>query len=112
MEDPVELQLYDAACADDVTAASSLLSSNPGLDVNWGDDRSFTALHTAAAYGKDRVVKFLLAHPAINVNVRNTGGSTPLSLASFRGRVSTVCLLLNDPRVEVRSFFKIFFILN
>jgi len=55
----------------------------------------------ASSNGHVEVVKLLLAHPDINVNVRNEGGQTPISLGCERGHVSVVRVLLKDPRVNV-----------
>jgi len=42
-----------------------------------------------------------LAHPNINVNLKNRDGRTPLSFACQLGRVSVVEMLLKDPRVNI-----------
>ena len=47
------------------------------------------------------VVKLLLAHPDINVNLKTVGGQTPLSLSCECGEVPIVQVLLNDPRVDI-----------
>ena len=94
-------QLLDAAERGDVEEVSSLLTNNPGLDVNCPNERQITALHYASGYGCVEVVKLLLAHPHINVNVRVEEGQTPLSLGCWNGKVSVVEVLLKDPRVDV-----------
>jgi len=68
---------------------SSLLKDNPELDVNWVP-RRWVGLHMAAISGEDEVVKLLLAHPAIDVNVNKDDGSTPFSLACQCERIPVV----------------------
>lgn len=72
-------------------------------DVNAANDAGDTALHTAASFGYETVVQFLVDHGA-RLDVKNARGLTPLSMASggdspgitAAGRVShpgTVALL-------------------
>jgi len=68
-------------------------------DINSGTDQ-WTALHHAVYNNDVEDVKLLLALPAINVNVQNIDGHTPLSVGCYRGRVDSVCVLLKDPRVD------------
>ena len=96
MSDPLGEGLYNAA--DKVV--SSLLRDHPEINVNWTDEH-WTSLHTASFRGHLEVVKLLLAHPNVNVNLKNCDGQTPLSFGCEYGQVSVVRLLLKDPRVEV-----------
>ena len=97
----VEEQLIDASKSGGVGEVKALLRDNPGLNINWGDWRQFTALHWAANNGHAEVVKLLLAHPDISVNVTDSDGSTPFLLACQEGQVSVVRMLLEDPRVDI-----------
>jgi len=86
-------------CAEEVEA---LLRNNPDLNVNWKDEGlGFSALNSACLRGHVEVVKLLLAHPHINVNVQNRNEATPFSYGCETGQVSVVRLLLKDPRVDV-----------
>ena len=60
-----------------------------------------TSLHIASGYGHVEVVKLLLAHPNIDVNVKNDDGRTPVSHSCWNGKVSVGQVLLKDPRVDV-----------
>jgi len=51
----------------------------------------------ASCYDQIEVVKLLLAHPAIDVNVKNRGGCTPFYYACAGGHLSVIELLLKDP---------------
>jgi len=76
------------------------LRDHPGLDVNWANGDRWTALHCAAWEGHVNVVKVLLAHAHINVNVRDTNDATPFLLGCDNG-VAVVRVLLKDLRVDV-----------
>ena len=97
-------KFYDAVRNGRVSEVSSLLSAHPGLDVNWVNtsDYHYTALHRAALNNHVEVVKLLLAHPDINVNVQSVYGYTPFSYSC--GSANTILVaqvLLKDPRVDV-----------
>ena len=80
----------------------SYLQNTPGLQFNARDVRSNgEALLWASEHGHAEVVKLLLAHPGINVNVQDSNRFTPLVFGCVYGRVSVVKLLLKDPRVDV-----------
>jgi len=102
MSDSVEQKLYDAARDGLVSEVSSLLRDNPEINVNWTNPGfyQFAALHRASRWDDVEVVKLLLAHPNININVRNRYGQTPLSLGCQEGSVAVV-EVLKDPHVDV-----------
>ena len=101
-------KFYNAAAFDRVSEVLSLLQKHPeinvnrfGFDVNWRDPIHWTPLHIASISGHVEVVKVLLAHSAISVNLQNRNGRTAFSKASEWGQVPIVRLLLKDPRVDV-----------
>ena len=99
MSGPLGKQLFDAAYGSRVSEVSSLLRDHPDINVNWTDEYQEAALHITSLYGHVEIVKLLLAHPTINVNLRNSDGKTPLSYGcSYE---SVVEVLLKDPRVDV-----------
>jgi len=98
----MEKTLCDAAFEGRADKVFSLLRENPEIDVNWANTSSkWTALHVTSRSGHAEVVKLLLAHPGINVNVQDSNRFTPLVFGCVYGRVSVVKLLLKDPRVDV-----------
>ena len=103
MSDLVEKKLYDATAGGRVSEVSSLLRDHPEINVSWTnpDNYQWTPLHAASRYGHVEVVKLLLAHPNINVNLKSSSGQTPLSKGCQCGQVSVVGVLLKDPRVDV-----------
>ena len=82
-----------------LSEVASLLLTD--LDVNWSNLSGCTALHWASQMGHTEVVKLLLAHPHINVNVQCYFGQTPVAFACERGHLSAVKVLLSDPRVNM-----------
>jgi hypothetical protein len=97
----VEKQLYNAILHDRLEEAEALLRDNPDLNVNWEDDDSWTALHRATRMNHAEIVKLLLVHPTIDVNIQIHTGLTPFSLGCLTDSVLVVKLLLNDPRVDI-----------
>ena len=102
-----ERDFLDVARSGRVEELRVFMKDNPSLNVNRRESwSSSTALHRACDWGRKGVVKLLLAHPDIDVNVKNKAGETPLSLGCESGKVSVVQLLLKDPRVDVASVDK------
>ncbi|KAI5790914.1 ankyrin repeat-containing domain protein, partial [Pyronema domesticum] len=54
----------------------------PEIDVNAKDLDGYTALHLAASYGLQQIVRILLERSDVNVNVRTNDGKTPLHVAT------------------------------
>ena len=99
---PIEQQLYNAAADGRASEVSSLLRDHIGINVNWiHNTLQMAPLHAASFYNQAEVVKVLVAHPTINVNIKSDIGHTPFSLGCRRGHVSVVRLLLKDPRVDI-----------
>ena len=83
MSASVGRKLFDAAYGGRVAEVSSLLRDHP--EIKQGD--GWTPLHAASYNGHVEVVKLLLAHPGINVNVKNKDGEIPLSFGCLDGCV-------------------------
>lgn len=101
----MEWKFFGAARDGDTALFMSLLRDHPDLDINWAMSNSFasTALHLAADYGQDSIVRILLAHPDINVNPLDNHGATPLFWACRYGNTEVVRLLLQDGRVQAHQ---------
>jgi len=87
----------------DVNELAGLMRQDPGFKVNMDQDgEGWTLLHFAC-YKDSRspVIPLLLAHPDMDVNVKNKGGATPFFLACFKGRPSCAREMLKDSRVKV-----------
>ena len=86
----------------DAKELAELIRQDPGYDVNMGQNATgWTLLHYACY--EDAVIPVLLAHPAIDVNVKPESGFTPFMLAGSNGCTSCVRELLKDPRVKVNE---------
>jgi len=100
--DPIELTLCVAAFAGHTEQVMSLLKDHPDLNINWPHSHNgLTALHHASSEDHVEVVKLLLAHPDIDVNLRGKTGLTAIGVACMDGHASVAQLLLKDPRVDV-----------
>ena len=102
----IETEFYEAAFdGDEVWVEKMLRHYADIIDVNRPNEEFYewTALHYAARHGHHHLMRFLLGHPAIDVNPRNSDGSTPFKQACYWGQTSCVRLLLGDPRVLVNE---------
>ena len=100
----MERKFHDAVDNGHVEDVEEILRTTPSLNVNWRDDESESrscALQRACIRGHDAIVSVLLAHPDIDVNLRDSYGDTSFMLACAFGRTSCVRLLLKDSRVKV-----------
>ena len=92
---PSEPVLYKAARLGYEGIAQLLLDGGAIIDERASDERvSETALHVAAENGQNEVVRILLGRGA-RVNVKDSGGLTPLERAVHRGMASTINLLIS-----------------
>ena len=87
----------------DVKELAGLIRQDPGFKVNMDHGNGNTLLHHAC-YGDSRsaVIPLLLAHPDIDVNVKDSTGWTPFNYACD-GRPSCVREMLKDSRVKVNE---------
>jgi hypothetical protein len=99
----MEQKLKDAAYYGREEEARKILKENKEINVNWGDESGYTALHGACNEAQDKVVTMLLAHPDIDVNQKSTYGSTPFLFACASGNTTCVQLMLKDARVKVNE---------
>jgi len=90
----------------DVKEVADLIRQDPGFDVNKDQNGyGYTLLHYACG-GGDRsspVIPLLLAHPGIDVNVKNIYGQTPFYIACQTASVPSVREMLKDSRVKVNE---------
>ncbi len=66
-----------------------------GADPSIKGKNGSTPLHFAARRGNEEIVKVLLEHPKVNVNVTDGSGKTPLHIACSEGHRKVCQLLLN-----------------
>ena len=85
---------------------AELMRQDPGFNVNMElDDYGHTLLHCACG-GGDRsfhVIPLLLAHPGIDVNLKDIYGWTPFFFACSTGYTSCAREMLKDSRVEANE---------
>ncbi|KAG0130029.1 ankyrin repeat-containing domain protein [Tuber indicum] len=70
---------------------------------NFAPRNGLGLLHESAKRGYSKVVKILLEHGRVDVNQKDSWGSTAFGLAFFYRKAEVITLLLNDPRVEVNA---------
>ena len=75
---------------------------NPNYDVNYDED-VFTPLEIAINNNFIDIVRLLLEHPNIDVNMGSIGETTPLMQASMKDRLKIVELLLEHPNINVHA---------
>ena len=80
---------------------AELIREDPGFKVNKELDGGggLSLLH----YAGSPVIPLLLAHPDIDVNVKNVIGETPFFIACLNGRTSCVREMLKDSRVKLNE---------
>ena len=79
----------------------ALLEAFPEIDVNKiRDENGNRPLHDGCEGGYTDVVKALLAHGNIDVNIQNTCKCTPLHHACFFGHIELVKLLLAHAKID------------
>ena len=103
MEMEPHLSLFQAINSNNIVKTKQVLEAHPDLDINWMNPNYHdeTFLHLAAQRKNPEIGKILLAHPLIDVNKKDNGGWTPVAYACDRGNVPLICLLCQDPRVDV-----------
>ena len=93
--------MQDAVWRGDVKNLAELMRQNPGFDVNKDLGSGETLLHHACSEdSSSAVIPLLLAHPDIDVHLKNRYGQTPFYLACANGRPSCVREMLKDSRVS------------
>jgi len=88
----------------DVKKVAELMRQDPGFDVNMGlDAYGFTLLHFACdGSQRSAVIPLLLAHPDIDVNMKDKSGWTPFFYTCL-GYTSCAREMLKDSRVKVNE---------
>jgi len=76
------------------------------LRINDVDKVGQTALHIACYFGKHNIVKILLAHPRIDIDVKGIGKITPLMLALETGQPKCVEELVKMPGINLFPIVK------
>ena len=94
-----DMMLFDACNEGNIRSLKRFLRYE-GVDVNVSDEQA-TLLVYAVYGGYADIVKVLLEQPNVDVNLAQTGGATPLYLATTLGHVEIVRLLLGARGINV-----------
>jgi uncharacterized protein len=95
------VEFFRAVNIDHVGAVNKLLAA--GFDPNTTDDKGQVPLFVALREEAPRVVKALLAHPALKVDQANAAGETPLMMAALRGNLEAAAELIAKGAAVNRS---------
>ena len=89
----------------DAKKLAELIRQDPGFDVNMDQDGYGQTLLHYACDGDSRsaVIPLLLAHPDIDVNLKDVDEQTPFNYACSNGSTSCVREMLKDSRVKVNE---------
>ena len=96
--------IVQAAITGNVTAVRDML--NRGFDCNGRSKFARTALHVAAEKGHINVMRLILSHPSVQVNLQDMYGWTALHLATFHCHRDSVLILLSvgiDTHIKDRN---------
>ena len=95
------MNFFKAILDNNIDTVKKLLYS--GLDINIQDNEKDTALHKACKKNKIELIKLLLAHPDIDVNItnENENKNTALYHACNRNNIKIVKLLLEHPKIKL-----------
>jgi len=76
--------MEDAVFDRDAKKLAELIRQDPGFNVNMNHGPGDTLLHHACSGdSRSAVIPLFLAHPDIDVNVKNRGGYTPFDLVGM-----------------------------
>jgi len=97
--------MYAAVWNGDAKELAELMRQDPDFDVNMELEEGGTTLFHIACLDNhsSAVIPILLAHPDIDVNVKDKAGCTPFQLACSTGRTYCVREMLKDSRVKVNE---------
>ena len=89
----------------DAKELAELMRQDPGFKVNMDHNGTGCTLLHFACLGSDRspMIPLLLAHPGINVNLKDVDEQTPFNYACRNGSISCVREMLKDSRVKVNE---------
>ena len=96
-----KVSFFRAVNIDNVSTVESLLAA--GFDPNTLDEKGQTPLYMALREEAPRVVRALLAHPAIKPDLANAVNETPLMMAALRGHLDAAKALVEKGAAINRS---------
>jgi hypothetical protein len=94
-------ELYLGFCFEIKVNSNSATQELIALYVNYLTHNGFTALHIACSRNHLPIVKALLLHPQVNVNIRNSAGDNPLHIACKSNHYGIV--LVMEELLKMRS---------
>lgn len=92
--DDYSFMLLHLACDDDLLDFAQFLVTDLRIDINFQCSEGFTALILAAEFGNEPMMKMLLDNNACHIP--DYGGCTPLIIASYKGHINCVRLLIKN----------------
>ena len=99
-----EHRLYNAAEDGKVDDVKEIIRQHPNININWCNDKGWTALHNASLKGHVDVCKVLIEHKHIRVNAVDNNGYTPLDRAILNNRDEVKELLLKNGAIANKYY--------
>ncbi|CAO2653405.1 Nn.00g028160.m01.CDS01 [Neocucurbitaria sp. VM-36] len=99
--------IFTAAAGRGHTSMIAALVRCPDFDINGRNEAGSAPIHQAVRHGRFEVLETLLACEGIDLNIETRVRSlTPLHIATYKGHLEIVKILLNQTTVKVNSVTK------
>lgn len=98
-----QFEFFECCRYGDEETGLSLLESYTEIDPCKPDEYGTTPIHAAAANGLVKLMEAIVKKPGVNLNVKTSGGNTPLHYAAINRNSKIIAILIKagaDPKVK------------